>query len=326
MEERPGTGPAPEENPDDRTAEGTAERVEEWLRGLRGQRASGSAAGDAGSKAARSGASSPADDPADVFLKAARRLAANPRAQQALARRLLDSQNGADDPALRALARVLKSLGNDLTDVLGSMGGSGGAAVLDRPQIIEEQERKLEDNGGSGGDDDLFDDEGGGGGDGDDEEPWPSAFVGYRVGMVDAVDVGNCRDGCCTAVFADHPGLRAAIWFPTEAAGPMAEKLGELLAKDRVDAAELGVPPFGAGDAPARGQVQATIQFFTEDVHLDAVETDSDRSQGGLGRFVAFDQGLGHGGPPLVDMLISPEQARSLRRALRKAAKNAPKE
>jgi hypothetical protein len=104
----------------------------------------------------------------------------------------------------------------------------------------------------------------------------------------------------------------------------MADKLGEVLADKKTEPAALGVPPFAAGDAPARGQVQATIQFFTEDVHLDAAEAESDVKQGGVARFLAYDQGLGHGGPPLVDLLINPQQARALRRALRKAAKNAP--
>ena len=104
----------------------------------------------------------------------------------------------------------------------------------------------------------------------------------------------------------------------------MADKLTEVLSAERGEAAQLGVPPFGAGDAPSRGQVQATIQFFTEDVHLDGVETESDLAQGGVARFIAYDQGLGHGGPPLVDMLVNAQQARALRRGLRKAAKNAP--
>ncbi|HEU5315255.1 MAG TPA: hypothetical protein VFX49_04055 [Chloroflexota bacterium] len=319
MEDRPGVEPNPEES-------STAARVEEWLRNLRAQRA---AAGESqGARPARAGQSSPADDPADAFLRAARRLAGSPRAQQALARRLMEAQADPDDPAVRALARVLQNLGTNLTDVLASLGAGGGAAVLDRPEAAEDEERKIDDTGGGGGDDDFDDDDGGGGGGdgGDDEEPWPSAFVGYRVGLVDALDVGNCRDGCCTAIFVDHPGLRAAVWFPTEAAPEMADKLTEVLSAERGDAAELGVPPFGSGDAPPRGAVQATIQFFTEDVHLDTLEPDaeSDRKQGGVARFIAYDQGLGHGGPPLVDLLITPQQARALRRALRKAAKNAP--
>lgn len=317
MEDRPGAEPNPEES-------STAARVEEWLRNLRAQRASGGGE-TGGARPSRAGQSSPADDPADAFLKAARRLAGSPRAQQALARRLMEAQSDPDDPAVRALARVLQTLGTNLTDVLSSIGAGGGAAVLDRPEVVEDEERKVDDTGGGGGDDVYDDDDGGGGGgDGDDEEPWPSAFVGYRVGLVDAVDVGNCRDGCCTAIFVDHPGLRAAVWFPTEAAPEMADKLTEILAAERGDSARLGVPPFGAGDAPPRGQVQATIQFFTEDVHLDAAESESDLNQGGVARFVAYDQGLGHGGPPLVDLLINTQQARALRKALRKAAKNAP--
>lgn len=316
MEDR--SGPAP--NPEDAS---TAERVEEWLRNLRAQRGAGSDA--AGSRQARSGQSSPAEDPADAFLKAARRLAASPRAQQALAQRLIEAQTDPNDPAVRALARVLKSLGTDLQSVIASIASGGGAAVLDRPDVVEEKEQKLEDRDGGGGGGDTFDDEDeGGGGGGDDEEPWPSAFIGYRVGLVDALDVGNCRDGCCTAIFAEHPGVRAAIWFPTEAASEMAEKLEAIVTAPAGDADELGVPPFGAGDAPLRGQVQATIQFFTEDVHLDATESKVDRRQGGVARFVAYDQGLGHGGPPLVDLLITQPQAHALREALRTAAKNAP--
>jgi hypothetical protein len=316
MEDRPGAGPNPEDS-------STAERIEEWLRNLRAQRASGSET-PSGGRQPRSGQSSPAEDPADSFLRAARRLAASPRAQQALARRLMEAQNDPNDPGVRALARVLEQLGTNLQDVLASM-SSGGAAVLDRPEVVEERERKLDDTGGGGGGDDVFDDEGGGGGGGgDDEEPWPSAFIGYRVGLVDALDVGNCRDGCCTAIFAEHPGVRAAIWFPTEAATEMAEKLAELVTAPSGEVEELGVPPFGAGDAPPRGQVQATIQFFTEDVHLDATDGKADRRQGGIARFVAYDQGLGHGGPPLVDLLITQPQARALREALLTAAKNAP--
>ena len=316
MEDRSGAAPNPEDS-------STAERVEEWLRNLRAQRASGGEA-SSGARQSRSGQSSPAEDPADSFLRAARRLAASPRAQQALARRLMEAQSDPNDPGVRALARVLETLGTNLQDVLASM-SSGGAAVLDRPEVVEEREQKLDDTGGGGGGDDVFDDDGGGGGGGgDDEEPWPSAFIGYRVGLVDALDVGNCRDGCCTAIFAEHPGVRAAIWFPTEAATEMAEKLAELVTASSGDAEELGVPPFGAGDAPPRGQVQATIQFFTEDVHLDATDSKADRRQGGIARFVAYDQGLGHGGPPLVDLLITQPQARALREALLTAAKNAP--
>lgn len=306
--------------PDERDGSSTAERVEDWLRGLRAQRAAG---GDPGGKPSRGAGT--AEDAGEAFIKAARRLAASPRAQQALARRLAAAQEGAGDPALRALAQALQSLGKDLSDVLSAMGSSGGAALLDRPEVVQEQERKLEDGGGGGGDDVYDDDEGGGGG-GDDDEPWPTAFVGYRVGVVDSIDVGTCRDGCCTALFVDHPGLRAAVWFPTETAGEMAEKLAGLL-KDRAgEAASLGVPPFGEGDPPARGLVQATIQFFTDDVHLDPAEARADVGQGGFVRFMAYDQGLGHGGPPLIDLLVSAEQSRALRRALRRAARNAPKE
>ncbi len=324
-----------DEQPEDSSEQpspSTAERVEDWLRQLRSQRGSGGGASESGGRSSRqggsgsSGGSSPAEDPADAFLKAVRRVAASPRAQQALARRLSEGQQ-TDDPALRALARVLQSLGNDLSGVLGAMGGGpGGAAVLDRPEVIEQREPRLSDGDGGGGDGDFYDDDEGEGGGGDDEEPWPSAFVGYRVGLVDSVDVGTCRDGCCTAIFADHPGLRAAVWFPTEAAVTIAQKLGEALEAERGETAQLGVPPFGAGSAPARGQVQATIQFFTEDVHLDPVDSASDRKQGGIARFAAYDQGLGHGGPALVDVLVTPSQARALRKALRRAARNAPKE
>src|SRR5688572_292624 len=264
MEPPPGRPPNPEDP-------STAERVEEWLRNLRAQRASSGES--AGTRQPRSTQPSPADGPADTFLRAARRLAASPRAQRALARRLMDAQSDPNDPGVRALARVLETLGTSLEDVLASM-SSGGAAVLDRPQVVDEPEQKLDDTDGGGGGDDVYDDEGGGGGGGgDDEEPWPSAFIGYRVGLVDALDVGNCRDGCCTAIFAEHPGVRAAIWFPTEAAAEMAEKLAELVTAPAGDAEALGVPPFGAGDAPPRGHVQATIQFFTEDVHLDATDS-----------------------------------------------------
>jgi hypothetical protein len=303
---------------DEPGGESTASRVEEWLRGLRSGRATST------ETTSRSGrAASPADDPAEAFLKAARRLAASPRAQEALARRFAQAEGSTEDPALRALARVLETLGKELSGALGAQGGppSGGAAVLDRPTISEE--RRLSDDEGGGGDDDLDDDDGGGGG--DDEEPWPSAFVGYRVGLLSSVDVGTCQDGCCTAVFMDHPGLRAAVWFPTEAAAAMATNLSEFLERQRGETAQLGVPPFGAGDPPPRGQVQASIQFFTEDVHLDPVEEEPDRREGGFCRFMAYDQGLGHGGPPLVDALLDAAQARALRRGLRRAARNAAK-
>jgi hypothetical protein len=193
--------------------------------------------------------------------------------------------------------------------------------VLDRPEVVEEH--RLSDDSGNGGDDDFFDDDDDGGGGDDDEEPWPSAFVGYRIGLVDSIDVGTCRDGCCTAIFVDHPGVRAAIWFPTETAATLAGSLGEFLESRSGETASLGVPPFGAGDAPPRGQVQAAIQFFTDDIHLDQVEEAGDKKQGGFARFVAYDQGLGHGGPPLVDALINVAHARALRRALRRVARNA---
>ena len=308
-------------------ADSTAARVEEWLRSLRAQR---SANAESAGRSGRGAAPSTADETAEAFLKAARRLAGSPRAQQALARRLAEAGQPADDPSLHALARLLESLGRELSKVRGSAGsGSGtGAAVLERPDIIEE--RRLSDDGGGGGDD-VYDDDDGGGGGGDDEEPWPSAFIGYRVGIVESIDVGSCRDGCCTAVFIDHPGLRAAVWFPTESAAAFANSLGEWLHAYRGrgqdgEVAELGVPPFGAGKPPARGHVQAAIQFFTEDIHLDLVEDGPERQVGAFARFVAYDQGLGHGGPPLVDALIDVAQARALRRGLRRVARQFSKE
>ncbi len=308
----------PLDRPDEPAADSTAARVEDWLRGLRAQRAAG---GDTPTRSTRS-TGSPGDDPADAFLRAARRLAGSPRAQEVLAKRLAEAGT-AEDPSLRALANVLEALGREIQAAMSS-GGSGAAAVLDRPEVVEE--RKLSDDEGGGGDDDFFDDDDDGGGDGDDEEPWPSAFIGYRVGVVDAVDVGNCRDGCCTAVFVDHPGLRAAVWFPTEAASSLASSLTEWLQEHRGEAAQLGVAAFGAGGPPPRGQVQATIQFFTDDIHLDQVEDGADKKQGGFARLVAYDQGLGHGGPPLVDVLFDVAQARALRRGLRRAARGAAKD
>ncbi|MGH2351967.1 MAG: hypothetical protein ACRDJN_10190, partial [Chloroflexota bacterium] len=103
----------------------TAARIEDWLRGLRSQRAGGDAAGRTGR-----GAPGPADDPAEAFLKAAKRLAASPRAQQALARRLAEGGADGSDPSLRTLARVLETLGRELSGVLGGAGSglpSGGA-------------------------------------------------------------------------------------------------------------------------------------------------------------------------------------------------------
>src|SRR5688500_341824 len=131
MEDRPGAAPNPEDS-------STAERVEEWLRNLRAQRASGSES--SGSRQARSNQSSPAEDPADLFLRAARRLAASPRAQQALARRLMEAQSDPNDPGVRALARVLETLGTNLQDALAAI-SSGGAAVPDRTAVVEEQEQ-----------------------------------------------------------------------------------------------------------------------------------------------------------------------------------------
>lgn len=315
-------------NPHDERAgnDSVSERVEDWLRGLRAGRTPGGSGGDATGRPGHGGGGSASDDLAEAFLKAAKRLAASPRAQAALARRLADGGGDGGDPSLQALARVLETLGRELSGVLGSAGAGqppSGAAVLERPDTLEE--RRLSDDEGGGGDDDIEDDDEGGGG-GDDEEPWPSAFIGYRVGVVDGVDVGTCRDGCCTAVFMEHPGVRAAVWFPTETAGALAESLSELLGSQRGEAASLGVPPFGAGDPPARGQVQAAIQFFTEDVHLDLVEQDTDRAGGAFARVIAYDQGLGHGGPPLVDALISTAQARALRRGLRRAARDYSRE
>lgn len=311
----------------------TAARVEEWLSGLRAQRAAGGSprgpAGDTAGRAGRSGASSPSDDPAEAFLKAARRLAASPRAQEALARRLAAGEAAAQDPALRSLARVLEALGKELSGVLGSgspapaapAAPGGSAATLERPDVVEE---RLADDEGGGGDDDIDDDDDDGG---DDEgEPWPSAFVGYRVGLVKAVDVGTCRDGCCTAVFVDHPQLRAAVWFPTEAAATLAGNISGALDRQRGQAADLGVQPFSVGEPPAQGQMQATIQFFTDDVHLDPADDASpnpvDGPAGGFARLMAFDQSLGHGGPPLVDAWLDVAQARALRRGLRRAARN----
>jgi hypothetical protein len=49
----------------------------------------------------------------------------------------------------------------------------------------------------------------------------------------------------------------------------LASKIAEHLDHERGESAELGVPPFGSGNAPPTGMVQASIQFFTEDVHLD---------------------------------------------------------
>jgi hypothetical protein len=116
--------------------------------------------------------------------------------------------------------------------------------------------------------------------------------------------------------------LRGAVWFPTETAAALAAGLGEHITARQGESASLGVPPFGAGEAPARGQVQAAIQFYTEDIHLDVVDDAADRRQGGFARLIAYDQSLGHGGPPLVDALISLEQARALRKALRRVSRN----
>jgi hypothetical protein len=220
-----------------------------------------------------------------------------------------------------ASPQVFASLGREL----GRQGGeSGSTGVLDRPDILDQMTPLLADGGGGGGDDFLDDDEDDGDGD-DDDEPWPSAFVGYRTGVVDNVDLGNCRDGCCTALFVDHPGVRAAVWFPTDHAAGLATAIGEHLNRSRGEDAVLSVLPFGAGAAPPRGIVQATIQFFTDDIHLDPVEHETDRAQGGVVRFLAYDQGLGHGGPPLVDILLDASQAKAVRKGLRRVSRNAPR-
>src|SRR5688500_9470991 len=104
---------------DEPAGESTASRVEEWLRNLRSGRAT---ATETSTRTGRA-AASPADDPAEAFLKAARRLAASPRAQEALARRFADADGTTDDPALRALAKVLETLGKELSGALGAQGG-----------------------------------------------------------------------------------------------------------------------------------------------------------------------------------------------------------
>ena len=91
----------PKDRRDDEPAEGsTAARIEEWLRNLRGQRAAGA---DTSGRSGRGGGAT--DDPAEGFLRAARRLASSPKAQEALARRLADA-GSTDDPSLRALGTV----------------------------------------------------------------------------------------------------------------------------------------------------------------------------------------------------------------------------
>src|SRR5947209_7277424 len=141
-----------EGRPNEAAESSTAARVEDWLRNLRAQRAAG--AETSSSRAGRSGTA--ADDPAEAFLRAARRLASSPKAQEALARRLADAGT-ADDPSLRALASVLEALGREIAGALSQMdpAGGGAAAVLDRPDVYEE--RRLSDDEGGGGDDDIFD-------------------------------------------------------------------------------------------------------------------------------------------------------------------------
>ena len=307
---------------DDQDAGRTADSVEGWLRGLGQRGPSHDAVNDRPRRSPGIGARrASGDDEAEAFLRAVRRLASSPQGQQALAARLSGDDPGSSDPELNALAQVFASLGREL----GRQGGEpGSTGVLDRPDILDQITPLLADGGGGGGDDFLDDDEDDGDGD-DDDEPWPSAFVGYRTGVVDNVDLGNCRDGCCTALFVDHPGVRAAVWFPTDHAAGLATAIGEHLNRSRGEDAVLSVLPFGAGAAPPRGIVQATIQFFTDDIHLDPVEHETDRAQGGVVRFLAYDQGLGHGGPPLVDILLDASQAKAIRKGLRRASRNAPR-
>ena len=306
----------------------TADSVEGWLRGL-GQRGSGHEAEDRPrrvSGASRRGFS--ADDEASTFLRALQKLAESPKAQRVLASRLASiADDGKVDPAMRALAQALGAIEEDFWNILASQGGGGGATgVLDRPNLVDAHEPVLSDGGNGGGGDDDADDGDDGDDDGEDDEPWPTAFVGYRTGVVDRVDVGNCRDGCCTALFIDHPGVRAAVWFPTDQAAEFVAKIGEFLDRARGETAELSVQPFGEGAAPGRGQMQSAIQFFTDDIHWDAAEHESDRAQGAVARFRAYDQGLGHGGPALVDILVDASQARAVRKGLRRAARNAPRD
>ena len=300
---------------DDQDAGRTADSVEGWLRGLGQRGPSHDAVNDRPRRSPGIGARrASGDDEAEAFLRAVRRLASSPLGQQALAARLSGDDPGSSDPELNALGREL-----------GRQGGEpGSTGVLDRPDILDQITPLLADGGGGGGDDFLDDDEDDGDGD-DDDEPWPSAFVGYRTGVVDNVDLGNCRDGCCTALFVDHPGVRAAVWFPTDHAAGLATAIGEHLNRSRGEDAVLSVLPFGAGAAPPRGIVQATIQFFTDDIHLDPVEHETDRAQGGVVRFLAYDQGLGHGGPPLVDILLDASQAKAIRKGLRRVSRNAPR-
>jgi hypothetical protein len=269
------------------------------------------------------------DEEAAAFLRAVRRLAGSPKAQRVLAARLAAiTEDAKADPAMRALAQALGSIEEHFGKILASQGGfgSGATGVLEQPELVEARDPSLSDGGDGGGGDDDVDDGGDGDDDGEDEEPWPTAFVGYRTGIVDRVDVGNCRDGCCTALFIDHPGVRAAVWFPTEQAADQAAKIGDFLERSRGETADLGVQPFGEGAAPGRGQLQAAIQFFTDDIHLDAAEHEADRTQGAVARFRAYDQGLGHGGPALVDILIDAPQARAVRKGLRRSARNAPRD
>jgi hypothetical protein len=307
----------------------TADSVEGWLRSL-GQRGPGR---DAEDRPRRSPGPTrrptSGDEEAAAFLRAVRRLAESPKAQQILAARLAAiSEDAEADPAMRALAQALGSIEEHFGNVLASQGGFGLGAtgVLDRPEIVDAHEPSLSDGGDGGGGDDDADHGDDGDDDGEDDEPWPTAFVGYRTGVVDRVDVGNCRDGCCTALFIDHPGVRAAVWFPTEQAPEIVAKIGEFLERARGETADLRVQPFGEGAAPGRGQMQAAIQFFTDDIHWDAADHEADLAQGAVARFRAYDQGLGHGGPALVDILLDAPQARAVRKGLRRAARNAPRD
>ncbi len=307
----------------------TADSVEGWLRSL-GQRSPGHEAEDRPRRSA-SGArrASSGEEEVAAFLRAVQRLARSPKAQRLLAARMAAATDDADaDPAMLALAQALGSIEEQFGTILASQGGfgSGATGVLERPELVESHEPSLSDGGGGGGGDDDADDGGDGDDDGEDDEPWPTAFVGYRTGIVDRVDVGNCRDGCCTALFIDHPGVRAAVWFPTEQASDHAAKIGDFLERSRGETADLSVQPFGEGAAPGRGQLQAAIQFFTDDIHLDAAEHEADRAQGAVARFRAYDQGLGHGGPALIDILVDAPQARAVRKGLRRAARNAPRD
>src|SRR5919202_1643444 len=112
-----------ERRPNEGPEGSTAARVEDWLRNLRAQRASGA---ETAGRAGRGGGSG--EDPAEAFLRAARRLASSPRAQEARARQRPGGAGSRDRRLAEPDGRGWRRVGGDP----GPAGRLGGAAPLRR--------------------------------------------------------------------------------------------------------------------------------------------------------------------------------------------------